>query len=398
MRNVVFVAPYPAETTMRFARALRSLGVRLLGIVSEAPGGVDAGLFHDVVRVEDALAIDQLGGALTALRDRHGAIHRLLAILEPLQEHLAELRGHFGIEGMDANTAAGFRDKAAMKDRLRAAGVGCARHALVRDGGAARAFASEVGYPVVVKPPAGMACKATFQIGSDEALEQAVAALSGSGPVLVEEFLQGREHSFDAVFVGGQLQAASVCHYGPSCLEVMQNDWIQWTTLLPVEPIDEAVVDLGRHAALTLGLSTGMCHAEWFRRPDGSMAVGEVAARPPGAHFVRMIGLAHETSFYRVWARAVVDERFDGPFDKRFAVGCAYLRGMGRGRVVAVDGLEPLQAELGHLVVEAELPQRGAPKRDTYEGDGHVIVRHPETGVVAGALERIVSEVRVRYG
>ncbi|MEQ9320545.1 MAG: ATP-grasp domain-containing protein, partial [Polyangiaceae bacterium] len=363
MRNVVFVAPFPAETTMRFARALRALDVRLLGIVSEAPGGVDAGLFHDVVRVEDALALDQLAGALAALRDRHGDIHRLLAILEPLQEHLAELRGHFGIEGMDAETAAGFRDKAAMKDRLRAAGVGCARHALVTDGATARAFASAVGYPVVVKPPAGMACKATFQIGSDEALEQAVAALSEGGPVLVEEFLQGREHSFDAVFVGGELKAASMSQYGPSCLEVMRNDWIQWTTLLPVEPLDDAVVELGTRAARTLGLSTGMCHAEWFRRPDGSMAIGEVAARPPGAHFVRMIGLGHETSFYRVWARAAVDEQFDGPFSKRYAVGCAYLRGMGRGRVVAVEGLEPLQREIGELVVEAELPQRGAPKR-----------------------------------
>ena len=67
--------------------------------------------------------------------------------------------------------------------------------------------------------------------------------------MLVEEFLQGREHSFDAVFVGGELKAASMSQYGPSCLEVMRNDWIQWTTLLPVEPLDDAVVELGTRDA-----------------------------------------------------------------------------------------------------------------------------------------------------
>ena len=48
MRNVVFVAPFPLETTMRFARAAAGLaGVRLLGIVQEPPRGGDASLFAD---------------------------------------------------------------------------------------------------------------------------------------------------------------------------------------------------------------------------------------------------------------------------------------------------------------------------------------------------------------
>src|SRR6185503_9691375 len=39
MRNVVFAAPFPLETTMRFARAAARLdAVRLLGVVQEAPG------------------------------------------------------------------------------------------------------------------------------------------------------------------------------------------------------------------------------------------------------------------------------------------------------------------------------------------------------------------------
>src|SRR5438552_16778873 len=56
MRNVVFAAPFPLETSMRFARAAAHLDdVRLLGIVQEPPPGEDARLVHGVVRVADGL-------------------------------------------------------------------------------------------------------------------------------------------------------------------------------------------------------------------------------------------------------------------------------------------------------------------------------------------------------
>jgi hypothetical protein len=54
-----------------------------------------------------------------------------------------------------------------------------------------------------------------------------------------------------------------------------------------------------------------------------------------------------------------------------------------------------MQRQLGHLVVEARLPQPGQPASSSYEGEGYVIVRDPETEVVRDALARIVSGIRV---
>jgi hypothetical protein len=51
--------------------------------------------------------------------------------------------------------------------------------------------------------------------------------------------------------------------------------------------------------------------------------------------------------------------------------------------------------ELGPIVVEKRLPAPGQPTTGTYEGEGFLIVRHPETEVVREALRRIVSTVRV---
>jgi hypothetical protein len=54
MRNVVFVAPFPLDTTMRFVRAAAGLAdVRLLGVLQEPPRGDDAGLFVEECQDQD---------------------------------------------------------------------------------------------------------------------------------------------------------------------------------------------------------------------------------------------------------------------------------------------------------------------------------------------------------
>lgn len=403
MRNVAFVAPFPLETTLRFARAAARLdGVRLLGIVQEAPSGKDAELLSDCVSVADGLDTRQLVEAARLLERRHGKLHRVLGILEPLQVQLGELRQALGVPGTDAATADLFRDKARMKEELRRHGLPCARHQLIRSWQDARAFVSEVGFPLVLKPPAGMGCKATWRIRSEEELRSALAAIHASpeSPALAEELLRGREHSFETVTLGGQVRFESISRYYPTPLEVMETPWVQWVVVLPrVIDGDEFrdVRELGTRTIEALGLDTGFTHMEWFRKDDGSLAIGEIAARPPGAHIVLANSYAHDTDMYRAWARAVVDEAFDGPWERRYSVGIAFLRGVGRGRVARVTGVERAQEQVGHLVVESRLPSIGAPRSDSYEGDGYVIVRDPDTEVVKAAMKTLIETVQVQY-
>jgi biotin carboxylase len=404
MRNVIFAAPFPLETTMRFARAASRLsGVRLLGIVQQPPGGDDARIFSDVVQVADGLDSDQLIKAARVLEARHGTIHRVLGILEPLQVQLAEVRRALGVAGTDPQTADLFRDKARMKDELRRHGLPCARHALIRSWAEAEAFVAQVGFPLVLKPTDGMGCKATWRIQSVDELRGALRALHASPehPALAEEFLRGREFSFETITVGGEVQFQSCSRYYPTPLEVTETPWIQWVVVLPRVidgPDFSDARELGMRAVKALGLQTGFTHMEWFRRDDGSLAIGEIAARPPGANIVLGNSYAHDTDMYRAWARAVVDEAFDGPWERKYAVGIAFLRGIGQGRVVRVSGVERANELVGRHVVESRLPARGAPRSDSYEGDGYVIVRDPDTEVVKAAMTKVIETVRVEYG
>lgn len=403
MRNVVFVAPFPLDTTLRFARAAAALpGVRFLGIAQEAPRGDDAALFADLVTVRDGLDPRQLIEAAELLRRRHGELHRVLGILEPLQVQLAQVRQALGVPGTSPETADLFRNKARMKDELRRHGLPCARHALLRSWDDATAFVDRVGLPIVLKPPAGMACKATWRIRTHDELRAAMAAIHAApdNPALAEEFLRGAEYSFETITVGGEVRFTSISRYEPTPLEVMETPWIQWVCVLPRDVSGPDLADaheLGKRAVQALGLETGFTHMEWFRRDDGSLAIGEIAARPPGANIVRMNSFAHDTDMYRAWARAVVDDAFDGPWPRRYAVGCAFLRGVGRGRVLRVTGVDRAQEVVGRLVVEARLPTVGAPRSDSYEGDGYVIVRDPDTAVVRAAMKTIIETIQVHY-
>ena len=406
MLPVVFVAPFFAETTLRFVHAATALdGVRV-GLVSQDPAErLPAELRARLAghrRIDDGLDPGQIAEAVRILGSRLGGCARLLGALEQLQEPLAEVRQALDIPGMRLEAARNFRDKARMKDVLRQAGVPCAAYKLAGRAEEAIDFAATAGFPLVLKPPAGAGARHTVRVDDSEQLRRSLAMMppSPGEPLLVEEFVIGEEHSFDTVSLQGKPVWHSLTHYRPGPLEVMESPWIQWTVLLPREvdhPRYDDIRSVAFRALEALGMDTGLSHLEWFRKRDGSLAVSEVAARPPGAQFTTLISYAHDLDFYKAWAGLMAQERFDPP-PRRYAAGIAFLRGQGQGTVRAIHGLERAQREMGELVAEVRLPRPGQHPAGSYEGEGFVVLRHPETGVVAQALERLVSMVRVELG
>ena len=406
MRSVAFVAPFLLDATLRFVEAVADVpGVRL-GLVSQdplerVPPRLRAKLSAHS-RVADGLSPQQVADGVRGLASAMGGVERVLGTLEQLQVPLGEVREALRLPGMRAGVARNFRDKAHMKDVLRAAGLPVARHALCETEEEALRFAGEMGYPLVAKPPEGAGAKGTFRIDSDAQLSEAFkfSSPSPARPLLLEEFVTGDEHSFDAVVIGGRPVWHSVSHYLPSPLDVLRNPWIQWCVLRPREvshPRYDDVRAVAFRALAALGLDTGVAHLEWFRRRDGSLAIGEVGARPPGAQFCSLISWQFDLDFYAAWARLAVFDEFE-PVEPRFAAGAAYLRGQGAGVVTAIHGLDVAQRELGDLVVESRLPRAGQGPAGGYEGEGFVILRHEETDVVERALRRLVSVVRVELG
>jgi biotin carboxylase len=399
--TVVFAAPMLSENALRMVAGAASLPDVQLAVVTHDEAD-KLGLLKDQVRhwrVRDILDVDQLVWATRELGARFGAVTRLFGAYEQLQVPLAQARDRLGIPGLPVEAATNFRDKARMKTLLRASGIPCARHRLAPSVDDAVAFVEVSGFPVVVKPPAGAGAQLTYRVENIDQLRRALAAQPPSPrqPVMLEEFVRGDEHSLETISIDGQAVWHSLTHYHPTPLHVLENPWIQWCLVLPREVDSDRYDDIrsaGQRALSVLGMTTGLSHMEWFRRPDGSLAISEVAARPPGAQITTLVSRATDTDFVQSWARLMIFNQFDVP-ERKYAAGAAFLRGQGEGRVRAVHGWDAVQSELRDLVTDVKLPELGSGSSTSYEGEGFVIVRHPETKVVEQAVARIVSLMRI---
>ncbi len=402
-QHVIFAAPFFMDATLRFLQGASRLPDTQLTVVSQDPEQRMPDELRARIaghwRVDNALDPQQLVDAARQLAMRFGKPVRYIAALEQLQVPLALAREALGIDGMSADAARNFRDKSRMKDVLRGAGVPCARHALAGDRQTAETFIDQVGLPVVVKPPDGAGGKATYRLDQPADLHALFDRYppDPQHPTLFEEFVRGVEHSFDSIVIDGRPVWHSISRYMPSPLEVLENDWIQWCVLLPRDisgPEFDPIRESAFVAIDALGLKTGLSHMEWFRLASGDIAISEVGARPPGAQISSLLSYAHDIDFYEAWPRLMVFGEFNPP-ERRYAAGAAYIRGQGRGRVAHIHGVDTVQRRFASIVVEARLPGQGQPPSDSYEGDGYIIVRHPDTDVVQHALQQIVSTIRV---
>ncbi len=306
---------------------------------------------------------------------RHlGSVDRLVTILENAQVPVGAVRERLGIPGMTAEVADNFRDKARMK-----AGVRGRRRAVRRqrsaslEGTTRRRSLSAVGYPFVAKPPAGAGARNTFRVDGPDQLAELAARCAADcrradGPrgvrarrgALVRQ-RRRRRRAASGTRSAGTCRARSTCSSHP---------WIQWCVLLPAPDRRADVSPRSPGSATTpshrSGCSTGLSHLEWFRRDDGSVAVSEVGARPPGAQFMTLMSFAHDIDMYAAWARLAVDEQFDPPH-RGCAVGAAYLRAQGPGRaIIAAHGLDQVSRD------DALARRRRPPARRRRPSDRHV--------------------------
>lgn len=405
MRNVVFVAPYATANTLRYVVALAQLaGVRAAIITGDSADRFDPRLRRALAAIETVGSLTDpkaLADAARNIAKRIGPIDQLFGALEQLQLPIAEARALSGAGGMPLEVVRRFRDKSEMKRALRAAGVPCARYCRATSADDAHRFADEVGYPLIAKPVDGLGTRATFRISQRSDLDAALLQLrpSDAQPVQIEEFLKGSEHTCETVSIDGKPVWSSSADYIPGPLEVLETPWIQYCVLLPLETSRmDAFVPVNHAALSALGMETGLTHMEWFSRPDGTVAVNEVGARPPGVNIMPLMSLAHGVDMNAAWVRLMALGEFDPPRRQR-AAGAAFFRGQGQGRrVVAIHGLDEALASIGPALVNVSRPQIGQLRAEGYEGEGFAIVSAETTLEVKRALAKLIRNVRVVLG
>ncbi len=375
-RRIVFVCRALAGEALRCARAIQELEDVTLATVC----------------VEEVDDVEKLIDAAKSCGD----VYRIVTAQETLLLSVAKANEALGLEAMSSDLVARTLDKSKLKATLKSAGILTPQDRIIQSAEDARHFAHEVGFPIVLKPLNGSGALTTFRITSEEQLARVLNLIKP--PAIAETHIHGDELCFDTITIGNEPQCYSVCCYDPPIIEAVEDPSRQWRCVMPRD-LDayKPFIEQGLAAVRALRVGNAMTHMEGFINESGPAGIIDATLRPAGARIGPMFGFAHDVDPYRVWARVAVDDAFDGPLERKYAVGTIFLRGPGSGSVETVEGIEPLQHNLNDVIVESRWPRIGGPKSATYTGDGFITVRHAQTSVVQDALDFIEQTVRITY-
>ncbi len=397
--NVVFVEPFFPNNQRQFARALAEAGATVIGIgeypVESFDDDLRGWLYHyeQISSVTDVAALTR---AVRWVQDKLW-VDRLEATIEAHTMAAAQAREACAIPGTSVHTAWLCRDKPSMKEVLRAAGVPTAASAGVASAAEARAFAEQVGFPLILKPRSGAGASGTARVDDFGELEQALGVFGGQGvdSVAIEEFIEGHEGFYDTITVDGRVAVDFVSHYYPNVLEAMRTRWISpqfvSTNRIDVAPEYGELREMGQRVITALGIGTSATHMEWFFGPKG-LKFSEIGCRPPGVGAWDLYSAGNDMDLYRAWADAITHGGVHTAPSRRYASGIVALRPSQDGTISGYSGVDELQQQYGEWVIDAHLPAPGTPTQPVaagYMANAYVRMRHPDYDALRGMLDAV---------
>ena len=402
--NIIFVEPAFPYNQREFVRGLHAAGANVIGVGEAPPSQLSDELKHwlgDYVQVSSVVHEPSLLDAVRRIQS-HLWVDRLEATVEAHIMAAANVRKVTGIPGTSPETAWLCRDKPAMKEALRRAGIPCAQSTRASTPQDARDFAAAVGYPLIVKPPAGAGAAGTFRVDDDASLERVIveSGLADGVAVAIEEFIEGHEGFIDTVTIDGEVAHEFITHYYPNVLEAMRERWISpqmVATNRISEPGYDEVREMARNVIEILEIGTSATHMEWFFGPKG-LKFSEIGCRPPGVGQWDVYNAANEFDIYLEWASALVHGKIHKRPSRRYAAGMIALRPDRDGRISGYSGVDDIHERYGDCVVAAHLPHIGTPTQPVeagYMANAWMRVRHPDYDELRRILNEIGETVQV---
>ena len=402
--HVVFVEPCFPRNQSRFVRVLADVGARVTGIgeapIEAVPESVKQALYA-YEQVGSVCNESEMFDTVRRIQGR-GWVDRLEATVEAHILPVARVREACTIPGTSVETAFLCRDKPAMKEALRRAGVPCAQSDGVSSPDEAKEFANRVGFPLILKPRSSAGAAGTWRVDNFEELEAVMgpSGLAQGASVAIEEFIEGHEAFYDTLCIDGKPVHDFACHYYPGVLEAMRTRWIS-PYFLTTNRVDadsyEEVRKLANAVIEVLGIGTSATHMEWFFGPKG-LKFSEIGCRPPGVGAWDLYCAGNEMDLYREWAMAIVHGKTETRASRRFCAGLINFRPERDGRITGYTGLEEVERQFGDLILDSHFPPPGSPTQPVeagYMANAWMRMRHPDYDELRGILDTVGQTVHV---
>jgi biotin carboxylase len=150
--------------------------------------------------------------------------------------------------------------------------------------------ASEIGWPVVVKPADSAGSRGVQKVNNQDEMAQAVSEIRSYSKLpefLIEEFLTGTEHSIEGIVIDGEVHWTGFSDRNYDKKEVYLPYFLEDGDTLPTTLSDEMlerVKLVSTDAVRALGIDWGPCKGDILIDNDGPKVL-EMAARLSGDYF-----------------------------------------------------------------------------------------------------------------
>ncbi|MBR1407289.1 MAG: ATP-grasp domain-containing protein [Clostridia bacterium] len=334
MKNFIFISPNFPTNYWKFCAELKKNGMNVLGIgdcpyddlMPELRGSLS-----EYFKVSSLENYEEVFRAVAFLTYRHGKIDWLESNNEYWLERDAALRTAFHITtGFQESDMPSVKYKSLMKEKYALAGIPTAPWHIVDDEAGCRAFIESVGgYPVIVKPDNGVGASHTYKLKSDADLS-AFLADHEPVPYIMEQFVCGTVHSYDAIIDGeghplfetGNVTIDSIMDIvntnGNSCYYIEKS-------------LPDAMREAGRKTVAAFGVKSRFIHFEFFVLDEdqplgkkGDILGLEVNMRPSGGFSADMFNFANSIDVYKIWADMVAFGKTDLRQEGREHFYCCY--------------------------------------------------------------------------
>ncbi|MGW7100138.1 pyridoxal-phosphate dependent enzyme [Streptomyces sp. NPDC054838] len=406
-RHLVFVESNTTGTGMLALTAAREMGytpVLLTGAPERYAGLVETG---SEVLVCDTNSPQELRATLVE-RFRREELAGITTTSDFYVPTVADLTTWLGLPGNRVDSVATCRNKALLRGRLREAGVGQPKFAVLTDAGETADAVAAIGLPCVVKPADDSGSNNVLLCTTPEevrahvetilAIHVNVRGMPTARTALVEEYIDAPEFSVELFTWQGRTTCVGITRKYVTGAPY----FVEYQHVFPAElsPSDEAALqDAARRAVEAVGMGLGPTHTEIRLDATGPKII-EINPRLAGGMIPELIRMATGTSLLDEQLRAAgghaprLSAQTDG------YAGIRFLLATEEGEVARIDGVPEARRVPGvhDVVITARPGSPARPARNSYDRLGFVIARGDTHDQVTKACVEALHQIDVALG
>ncbi|MEG0858103.1 MAG: ATP-grasp domain-containing protein [Pseudomonas sp.] len=258
-----------------------------------------------LVQVDDVNQYEQLLAGVSEVVAKVGPVDLLIALSEFTLEIAARVRQTLNIPGHGPEQVAVYRDKARMKEVLRANGLAVPAFSRCQSVEQALAFAESVGYPVILKPLDGAASIGVAKAADARTLRTLLADVALER-YEVEAFIQGQVYHIDGFTdAQGSVPFQVVSRYINSCLDFASSQPLG-SVIVQDSALRRRIATFSQRCLQALGLHDSAFHLEIFVKADGELVFLEVGGRVGGSEVPHLINKVFGVNLYEHWLKRLI--------------------------------------------------------------------------------------------